>query len=125
MSDRDGFGSGFWLGTLVGGVVGGIVGASIATQRAKRLDDESESNRLASSNSLKRPLKSSRNRTMDRMELARRSLDDKISDLNNAIDSVRSSIGHTPGETYPQSRDKATERVDSDIMTPPSIDTQI
>ena len=124
MSDRDGFGSGFWLGTLVGGVVGGIVGASIATQRANRIEDETESNRLASPNSPKRPLKSSRNRTMDRMELARRSLDDKISDLNNAIDSVRSSIGHAPGDTYPQARDKATERFDPEIVTPQPVDPQ-
>ena len=121
MSDRDGFGSGFWLGTLVGGVVGGIVGASIASQRASRLEDAAESNRLAS-NSSKRPLKSSRNRTMDRMELARRSLDDKISDLNQAIDSVRSSIGHPPGDTDPYNSDKATERLNPDIITP-QIDT--
>ncbi len=122
MSDRDGFGSGFWLGTLVGGVVGGIVGASIASQRANRLDEETESNRLASSSGEKRPLKSSRNRTMDRMELARRSLDDKISDLNNAIDSVRSSIGHAPGDGNPQSRDPTTERLDQDSITTKSLD---
>ncbi|WP_373542788.1 hypothetical protein [Chamaesiphon sp.] len=124
MSDRDGFGSGFWLGTVVGGVVGGIVGASIASQRANRLDNDPESSRLASSNSQKRPLKSSRNRTMERMEIARRSLDDKISDLNQAIDSVRSSIGHAPGDPDLQSRDKATERLDADIITSPPSDAQ-
>ena len=117
-------GADFGWGTLVGGVVGGIVGASIASQRASRIEDDSESNRLASSNSPKRPLKSSRNRTMDRMELARRSLDDKISDLNNAIDSVRSSIGNTPGDPDPQRRDPATERLHPDPLTPQSIDPQ-
>jgi hypothetical protein len=94
MSNRDKFSTGFWLGTIVGGVVGGIVGATIATKRANRLEDELESIELPSEGSEKRPLKSSRrSRTADRMEIARRSLDDKISDLNNAIDAVRSSVG--------------------------------
>jgi gas vesicle protein len=99
MSDRNKFSSGFWLGTIVGGVVGGIVGASIANKRANRLEDELDSSILSSNGSdEKRPLKSSRRmRKADRMEIARRSLDDKISDLNNAIDAVRSSVGQVPG----------------------------
>lgn len=124
MSNRDGFSGGFWLGTLVGGVVGGIVGASIATQRANRIDDETESSRLSSASGEKRPFKSSRNRTLDRMEIARRSLDDKISDLNNAIDSVRSSIGHTPGDAMLQSRGFSPERTDEDVQTQPPLDPQ-
>jgi hypothetical protein len=96
MNNRDKFSSGFWLGTIVGGVVGGIVGASIANSRANRLEDELNSI-LPSEGGEKRPLKSSRrSRTADRMEIARRSLDDKISDLNNAIDAVRSSVGQVP-----------------------------
>jgi hypothetical protein len=92
MSDRNGFGSGFWLGTLVGGVIGGIVGASIA-QRATQRDEDGDNGLLSGEVGRTRPLKSAgRSRAGDRMELARRSLDDKISDLNNAIDSVRSSI---------------------------------
>lgn len=94
MSNRNKFSSGFWLGTIIGGVVGGIVGATIANNRANRLDDELESTELPRDGSEKRPLKSSRrSRSTDRMEIARRSLDDKISDLNNAIDAVRSSVG--------------------------------
>jgi hypothetical protein len=94
MSNRDKFSSGFWLGTIVGGVVGGIVGATIANRKANRWEDELNSSILPSEGSEKRPLKSSRRmRTADRMEIARRSLDDKISDLNNAIDAVRSSVG--------------------------------
>jgi hypothetical protein len=91
MSNRDGFGAGFWLGTLVGGVVGGAIGASIVNQRANRTYDELE-------NGEKRPLKSSRRRQIDRMEVARQSLDEKISDLNNTIDAVRSSIGNVAEE---------------------------
>jgi gas vesicle protein len=91
MSNRDGFGAGFWLGTIVGGVVGGVIGASIVSQKSNRLNDELEGGE-------KRPFKSSRRRQIDRMETARQSLDDKISDLNNTIDAVRSSIGNVGEE---------------------------
>lgn len=97
MSNRSGFGNGFWLGTLVGGVVGGVIGATIANRQANRYGDELAGGLLGGERGEKRPLKSSRMRTADRMERARRSLDDKISDLNNAIDVVRSSIS-TPIE---------------------------
>jgi hypothetical protein len=125
MSSRDGFGGGFWLGTLVGGVVGGIVGASIASQRANRNDDEIESGRLSGDNGEKRPLKSSRSHTIDRqeisrLEIARRSLDDKISDLNNAIDAVRSSIGHPPGDPT----DESIDRPEEDLNTQQPIEAQ-
>ncbi len=116
MSNRDGFGSGFWLGTLVGGVVGGIVGASIANQRANRIDDETESGRLSGDDSERRPFKSSRRRTIDRMEIARQSLDDKISDLNNTIDAVRSSIGNVSEDSI----DLRTKQMDEDVKTQPS-----
>jgi gas vesicle protein len=118
MSNRDGFTGGFWLGTIVGGVVGGIVGATIASQRANRLDAETDNGRFSGDGSEKRPLKSSRRRSYDRMELARQSLDAKISDLNNAIDSVRSSIGHTPIDTF----DPSLERLNEDVKTQKSID---
>jgi hypothetical protein len=108
MSNRDGFGSGFWLGTLFGGVVGGVIGATIANQRANRLEDDLDSGLLSGELGEKRPLKSRRLRTGDRMEIARRSLDDKISDLNSAIDAVRGSIGHTAENT-------AEPRIDGDL----------
>jgi hypothetical protein len=116
MSNRDGFSGGFWLGTLVGGVVGGIVGASIASQRASRLGDRPDTGRISGEGSEKRPFKSSFSRSNDRMEIARRSLDDKISDLNNAIDSIRSSIGHVPEDLG--------ERPAEDTKTHQPIDTQ-
>jgi hypothetical protein len=107
MSNRDGFGAGFWLGTLVGGVVGGVIGASIVNQKANRsIDNELESGE-------KRPFKSSRRRQIDRMEIARQSLDDKISDLNNTIDAVRSSIGNAAEETI----DPLIQRLDEDNKT--------
>ncbi len=118
MSNRDGFSGGFWLGTIVGGVVGGIVGATIATRRANRFEDE-DRGRL-SGESGDRPLKSSRSRRLDRMEMARRSLDDKINDLNNAIDSVRSTISHVPGE----SSDRQNEDLEDNSKLQRPIDNQ-
>jgi hypothetical protein len=109
MSNRDGFGAGFWLGTLVGGVVGGVIGASIVNQRTNRIDEELESGE-------KRPFKSSRRRQIDRMEMARQSLDDKISDLNNTIDAVRSSIGNVAEDPI----DPLINPLDEDGKTQPS-----
>jgi gas vesicle protein len=117
MSNRDGFGSGFWLGTLVGGIIGGVVGATIVDRRANRIEDDADSNRLAGASGEKRPFKSSRNRTTDRMEVARQSLDHKISDLNNAIDSVRSSISN-PSSSNPnggEAIDVSLERLNQNI----------
>jgi gas vesicle protein len=111
MSNRDGFSGGFWLGTLVGGIVGGIVGASIADRRTNRIAAETEHGSISGANGERRPFKSSRSRTLDRMELARQSLDRKINDLNNAIDSVRSSIGTVTEDTI----DESGERLDTEI----------
>jgi hypothetical protein len=107
MSNRDGFGSGFWLGTLVGGAIGGIVGATIVNQRVNRLEEDSDGLLPPGEDGGRRPLKSRRLRTMDRMELARRSLDDKISDLNNAIDAVRSSVGQGAGDSVDSLADRS------------------
>lgn len=120
MSNRDGFSGGFWLGTLVGGIVGGIVGVSIAGRRNNRISPETENSRLSGTNGGRRPLKSSRSRTLDRMELARQSLDRKINDLNNAIDSVRSSIGNVAEEAIEQ----PVERIDEEIKDRQQPDAQ-
>lgn len=98
MSNRGGFGNGFWLGTLVGGIVGGAIGATIANKRANRFEEEGDS-LLSADLGEKRPLKSGSAGRVDRTERTRRNLDDKISDLNSAIDAVRSSIAHTPEDT--------------------------
>jgi gas vesicle protein len=110
MSNRDGFGAGFWLGTIVGGIVGGVVGASIVGQKTNRLKDESEGGE-------KRPFKSGRRRQIDRMETARQSLDDKINDLNNTIDAVRSSIGNVAEDAVEDILEPAIQRIDNELKT--------
>ncbi len=82
MSDKDNFGSGFLLGTIIGGVVGGIIGTVIANQtkdKTKKIEGEST-------------LRVNNHSTLDNneeIENARLSLEDKINQLNHAIDDVR------------------------------------
>ncbi|QSJ20037.1 hypothetical protein JYQ62_15765 [Nostoc sp. UHCC 0702] len=102
MSQRDGFASGFIAGAFVGGVVGGILGAVLASRQNPELaaEDEGEKN-----NSTASPKKVSAKRrqmiTSDgdgqEMETARRSLEDKIAQLNATIDEVRKHLGNVNG----------------------------
>jgi len=78
MSEKDNFGSGFLLGTIVGGVVGGVIGA-IASKKVNEMGDNSKS-------------KSEKNIYIDSeedIENSRLSLEEKINQLNHAIDDVR------------------------------------
>lgn len=98
MNQRDGFASGFLTGTLVGGLVGGVIGALLASQRA---NDESAADleprrntSLSDANNSKgkrRQLKASDSDAS--IEAARRSLEDKIAQLNETIDEVRLTLG--------------------------------
>lgn len=100
MNQRDGFASGFLAGTLVGGVVGGVIGALLASQQ--RANDESAADieprrntSLSDANNSKakrRQLKAS-NSSDASIEAARRSLEDKIAQLNETIDEVRLTLG--------------------------------
>ncbi|MEB3226059.1 MAG: hypothetical protein VKJ86_09670 [Synechococcus sp.] len=81
MSQRDGFGTGFLLGTIFGGVVGGIAGA-IAVSKVK----ENAAVRQSQWAEDEEPLSFD---TEEGMEMARRSLENKIAQLNGAIDDVR------------------------------------
>lgn len=85
MSEKDNFGGGFILGTIIGGVVGGIIGTVIANK-----NNENKSN--SENNS---PIKSRRYSMIDdeeEIENERLSLEEKINQLNNAIDDVRVSL---------------------------------
>jgi Na+/glutamate symporter len=86
MSQQDGFTGGFLTGTIVGGIVGGIIGAVVAS-RLDNNDEDNQSSLLLSSD--KRQKLSSE----ESIENARHRLEDKISQLNNAIDDVRQQLG--------------------------------
>lgn len=100
MNQRDGFSSGFIAGTLVGGIVGGLLGTLLASsQRASELE-ETESRRNAnlppnSSRRQRRQFKSANSEQS--IEMARRSLEDKIAQLNETIDEVRLTLGQVNG----------------------------
>lgn len=104
MSQQDNFAGGFFLGALVGGVVGGVLGAVFATRQLADagVDDENGSNSstLEGKPSRKKRLPRSTNGQMDNIEAARRSLEDKIAQLNDAIDDVRQQLGGVHN-TYP------------------------
>lgn len=84
MSQKDGFSTGFLLGSIVGGLVGGTIGALLANRQQE--GDEPEV--------LRRVKARTQGRSSDAqgIESARQSLEEKIADLNGAIDEVRSSL---------------------------------
>jgi hypothetical protein len=90
MSQRDGFAGGFFLGAIVGGVVGGVLGAVVATRRLSQESGEENPTLLS-------PGKGAKFEPEERMERARRSLEDKIAQLNLAIDDVRQQLSAVNG----------------------------
>lgn len=97
MNQRDGFTGGFLAGTIVGGLVGGVLGALFASQRANEsaadLEPRGNGSLLDANNSRakRRQLKVSESNAS--IEAARRSLEDKIAQLNETIDEVRLTLG--------------------------------
>ncbi|WP_204140500.1 hypothetical protein [Halomicronema sp. CCY15110] len=94
MSQQDNFGSGFLFGTLFGGVVGGIVGAVVAS-RVLREPAEEDAFSLADDQEGETGAFSP---SEEEMEFARRGLEDKIAQLNSAIDDVRHRLGTPNGQ---------------------------
>lgn len=106
MSQRDGFALGFLAGSLLGGIVGGVLGTVLATRiNNEPLEEEapalSETPPEAKAEKpKKRQLQASSDQTI---ETARRSLEDKIAQLNQTIDEVRQQLGTVngnPGAEY-------------------------
>jgi len=101
MSQQDNFSAGFLLGAVVGGVVGGVLGSILV----KRLPDDQvtvdKNDRLPDVKPAKRPLRSAPVKHEERgtanSEAARRSLEDKIAQLNDAIDDVRDQLKRVGG----------------------------
>jgi hypothetical protein len=110
MSNRDDFNSGFLLGSLIGGVVGGIIGAVVAN-KANRLGSDTDKI-VTDDQETELPRKRKSNRRLrkdDRLEIARQSLDDKILDLDRAIDSVRSSLNSVADKEQPNRANHLSE----------------
>ena len=91
MSQRDNFAGGFLAGVAVGSLVGGIMVAAFTSRRINIIDGEKRRPN-ANSNSLD---------SEEGIEMARRTLEDKIAQLNLAMDDVRQQLG----EVNQRSRD--------------------
>lgn len=115
MNQRDGFAGGFIAGTIVGGVVGGFIGSLLA-QTAKELVadvDPRQNNNLSDANNSKRKRRQLKAFSSEQsIEAARRSLEDKIAQLNETIDEVRLTLGEVNGQ--PQAN---TERLVREDLT--------
>ncbi|MFK0731054.1 MAG: hypothetical protein ACIWVG_07785 [Gloeotrichia echinulata HAB0833] len=104
MSQRDGFGSGFIAGAVFGSVLGGVLGALIASRQDSEflLEEETEP-RNNPDEPKKVSVKRRQMRALDsqsiEMETARRSLEDKIAQLNATIDEVRNQLGNVNGNS--------------------------
>jgi gas vesicle protein len=110
MSQRDGFASGFLAGAVVGGLLGGVIGALVATQRENELE-EVEKPLLNSGLPEAKSLKSRRRqlKAEESIEVARRSLEDKIAQLNTAIDDVRQQLGTVNGNVEKADMDRTLD----------------
>jgi gas vesicle protein len=110
MSQRDGFTGGFLLGTLVGGIVGGVLGALVVAQRESE-EGEQEKSLLNSGLSKAKELKDRKRKLQseESIEEARRSLEDKIAQLNSAIDDVRQQLGPVNGNGETTNREQAID----------------
>ncbi|MGK7894308.1 MAG: hypothetical protein AB4372_11955 [Xenococcus sp. (in: cyanobacteria)] len=92
MSQKDRFGSGFVLGSIIGGIVGGLLGASLVNYRDQQSKQE-EGKPLSEGGE---PVKFT---TEESIEVARHRLEDKIAQLNLAIDDVRQQLETVNGNS--------------------------
>lgn len=87
MSQKNGFSNGFVIGSIVGGVIGGVLGTLLANKREKQSSiDNNYDNSLEAGTE-------ARFNTEETIEMARHGLEDKIAQLNLAIDDVRQQLG--------------------------------
>lgn len=89
MSQQGNFLGGFLVGTVMGGLVGGMVGVLAASRLSQAEAAGSEAKPAK-----KRQVKAAPEQNM---EVARRGLEDKIAQLNDAIDDVRQQLGTVNG----------------------------
>ena len=87
MSQKNGFGNGFIWGSIIGGVVGGVLGTVLAT-RSERETSEQDRETLSRQEQGEISFGSE-----ESIELARHGLEDKIAQLNLAIDDVKQQLG--------------------------------
>lgn len=95
MSQRDNFAAGFVAGTILGGFIGGVLGV-LATSSLRKSND-GKSVDYFESDAVDGLLGDT---TEAKMESARRGLENKIAQLNEAIDDVRQQLGGSNGHSH-------------------------
>jgi len=98
MNQRDGFSSGFAIGSLLGGIIGGVLGAVVATRVKQKADAVPETLPMVNP-----PTDSLESRSPEKILAARRSLEEKISQLNSAIDDVRQQLSAAQNGNFHES----------------------
>ena len=84
MSEKDDFTGGFLAGAIFGGIVGGFLGTLLASRQKKNTFDDDDILLESNEDISLTPKKT--------IEVARRSLEDQINQLNLAIDDVRQQL---------------------------------
>jgi hypothetical protein len=117
MSQQDNFSGGFLLGAVLGGVAGGVLGVmlanrAMATPSPEPAQEKNDSAEIPPAQApRKRGLRLSRETNHEEgMENARRSLENKIAQLNDAIDDVRQQLGGVNGHTRAEGEIEYTEK---------------
>ncbi len=105
MSQPGNFLGGFLLGTVVGGVVGGVIGTLAASRLSQSDSQKLDSGKTEVKAVKKRPLKAAPSEQT--IEGARRGLEDKIAQLNEAIDDVRQQLGAVNGTVKESDRERS------------------
>lgn len=107
MSNKDNFAPGFFAGAIVGGLLGGALGVFLGS----RLTPEPEETDNASPPEIKAGKKKKR-LSKETGEMARRSLEDKIAQMNEALDELRYQLSSVNG-TYLE--DDSSEAIAEDL----------
>jgi gas vesicle protein len=120
MSQREGFTGGFIAGAILGSFMGAVAGTLLAGQRLPQ--GRSNSSLLPENNTSDPKVRKGKKRQLqqsdaDSIEMSRRGLEDKIAQLNDAIDEVRLSLGNvnsqnlaTETEAEPHASSDASKR---------------
>ena len=104
MSNKDNFASGFILGTVLGGLVGGVLGSLLGSRLYAESPDEENANLPES-----KPKRNKRASIAgdEGMEIARRSLEDKMAQMNESIDDLRYQLRSVNGSAMEDEGDRA------------------
>ncbi|MGC9504825.1 hypothetical protein [Baaleninema sp.] len=105
MSDRSGFTGGFFAGAVFGGVLGGVVGALLASRQSSDTTANTDEPRSLP----EEKTGGERLTSGESMESARRTLEDKIAQLNETIDDVREQLHVVNGSAPHESETRPLE----------------